>query len=299
MFPIKNDGKCLVNATLARAILASVNNDLNRPIVDAKVKKYTQDMLLSNWHYNADPIRISADHHLLDGQHRLTAIIEADVEESLYFILNLPTTTEGGLNMFEVIDQETRKPYEILAISHPSLEYCKEITTLVPKLTAFNYRELLTTNLIRPTNKTVTEFANNFMPLTTLDSFVERAYTLLNRMKSNGLHSSLISKDEAILYVATIGLTKRGNEFLEALASMEVDNGAVLNDEGYEADPTDPLAYYLLTINKLIVKGIKTPSKQRILNMFSAYRDFTNEKTASSYKGKAILYPEDYPNYNE
>lgn len=46
----------------------------NRNISDLQVTKYQTDMENGRWHFDASPIRFSADGRLLDGQHRLTAL---------------------------------------------------------------------------------------------------------------------------------------------------------------------------------------------------------------------------------
>lgn len=50
-------------------------NTVNRPIRKSKVAEYADDMLKGNWRYTGDSIKISRDGELLDGQHRLKAIL--------------------------------------------------------------------------------------------------------------------------------------------------------------------------------------------------------------------------------
>lgn len=51
----------------------------NRNIRPQTVARYARDMKAGKWHLDGSPIRFSADRALLDGQHRLAAIIEAGV----------------------------------------------------------------------------------------------------------------------------------------------------------------------------------------------------------------------------
>jgi hypothetical protein len=54
-------------------------NDHNRGVVTARVDQYAADMRRGEWRVNGEAIKISADGKILDGQHRLLAVLEADV----------------------------------------------------------------------------------------------------------------------------------------------------------------------------------------------------------------------------
>ncbi|MEG8184274.1 hypothetical protein GZH49_38110 [Nocardia terpenica] len=61
-----------VDAALARKWLQRNHN--NRPIRQARVQQYYDDMVSGRWRCNGEAIKFTADGGLLDGQHRLTAI---------------------------------------------------------------------------------------------------------------------------------------------------------------------------------------------------------------------------------
>lgn len=56
------------------------HNTHNRHLQQAKIAKYVGEMARGRWMDCADPIRISRTGKILDGQHKLHAIVEADVE---------------------------------------------------------------------------------------------------------------------------------------------------------------------------------------------------------------------------
>lgn len=60
-------------------------NIKNRRLSGRIVSKYAKDMADGNWINNGDVIRISSKGTLIDGQHRLSAIIEAGVTVTLNF----------------------------------------------------------------------------------------------------------------------------------------------------------------------------------------------------------------------
>lgn len=65
--------------TLTPEMAASLleHNQLNRPLSDQHVKRIADQIISGNWKFNGDTIKVSSDGEVLDGQHRLWAIIEA------------------------------------------------------------------------------------------------------------------------------------------------------------------------------------------------------------------------------
>jgi hypothetical protein len=65
-----------MTAVLAEKILE--RNTLNRSLRAGVVEKYARDMVTDDWPLNAETIKVTDDGRLLDGQHRLYAIILAN-----------------------------------------------------------------------------------------------------------------------------------------------------------------------------------------------------------------------------
>lgn len=53
-------------------------NTKNRLVRDATVARYARDMAAGKWHIDGSPIKFGPDGSLLDGQHRLTAVIKSN-----------------------------------------------------------------------------------------------------------------------------------------------------------------------------------------------------------------------------
>lgn len=66
------------------------NNTLNRSISDRTVNAIARDMKNGDWVLNGESIKISTAGRLLDGQHRLSACIRADVPFKTLIIEGLP-----------------------------------------------------------------------------------------------------------------------------------------------------------------------------------------------------------------
>jgi hypothetical protein len=87
-----------ITPKIAAAMLE--NNPANRPIKRQHVDAIVRDMVGGRWQTNGDAIRLNCDGSLIDGQHRLTACVEAGVPFETIVITGLPSnvraTIDGG-----------------------------------------------------------------------------------------------------------------------------------------------------------------------------------------------------------
>src|SRR5262245_875204 len=67
--------KTLVTPELATRLLEA-NGD-NRPLTQSHVERIARQIRQGKWQFNGDTIKIASNEDVLDGQHRLWAIIEA------------------------------------------------------------------------------------------------------------------------------------------------------------------------------------------------------------------------------
>jgi hypothetical protein len=80
----------IVLVTPGMAELWLTLNTVNRTIRNTKVIQYACDMLDGNWKLTGEAIKFSVTGRLLDGQHRLKAIIEADTAVPMFVVRGLP-----------------------------------------------------------------------------------------------------------------------------------------------------------------------------------------------------------------
>lgn len=66
------------------------NNTHNRKLRPRTVNQYVNAMKAGDWIFNGDPIRVTDKGRLLDGQHRLTAIVESGIVATTILITGLP-----------------------------------------------------------------------------------------------------------------------------------------------------------------------------------------------------------------
>jgi hypothetical protein len=62
----------------------------NRGVRPQVVAAYARDMLAGKWVVSGDPIRFDVKGNLIDGQHRLKAIIEADIPVKMFAVRDVP-----------------------------------------------------------------------------------------------------------------------------------------------------------------------------------------------------------------
>lgn len=98
-----------INAEIAVEMLKS-NYD-NRAEAKAHVKFLKDQMVEGKWKFTADPIKISKTGRILDGQHRLMAIIESNTEHDFLICYDLDD------EIFDVLDTgKNRSAANILSI---------------------------------------------------------------------------------------------------------------------------------------------------------------------------------------
>lgn len=85
-----------VTPALARQLLES--NGRNRRVRQAQVEQFAKAMTNGSWDLNGETIKIADDGTVLDGQHRLMAIVLADVTVDLVLVEGLPVETQDSMD---------------------------------------------------------------------------------------------------------------------------------------------------------------------------------------------------------
>lgn len=73
-------------------------NTSNRSVRRATVKAYARDMQNGNWKITAEPVKFDINGLLIDGQHRLLAVREADVTVPLFVATGLPCESQDAMD---------------------------------------------------------------------------------------------------------------------------------------------------------------------------------------------------------
>lgn len=73
-------------------------NTSNRKVRPARVREYAAAMTEGRWLYTADPVRFDEDGKLIDGQHRLMAIVRSGVEIEMHVVRGLSRHAQDALD---------------------------------------------------------------------------------------------------------------------------------------------------------------------------------------------------------
>lgn len=86
----------MISPRRAAELLAA--NTANRKIRRAVVERYARDMAAGRWNFDGSPIRFSKGGELIDGQHRLTALIESGVTLPFVVIYDLALEVRDSID---------------------------------------------------------------------------------------------------------------------------------------------------------------------------------------------------------
>jgi len=81
--------------------LLSVNKR-NRKLARSKVEDHVLALRKGDWIFNGDAVRVSTEGDLLDGQHRLTAIVKSGVAVPVLVVYGLQPTTQDTMDIGKV-----------------------------------------------------------------------------------------------------------------------------------------------------------------------------------------------------
>ena len=74
-------------------------NDVNRALRASLVERFTNVMLAGGWHLNGETIKFDYDGNLIDGQHRLMAVVEAGRPQQFVVVKNLPPVSRASIDI--------------------------------------------------------------------------------------------------------------------------------------------------------------------------------------------------------
>lgn len=122
----------IVEVTPALAMKIMENNSKNRPISDNMVKRYAKIMRQGRWKFNGEPIIVAEDGTLLDGQHRLQAILACGQSQRMAIIGNVPK------DAFSTIDIGKKRSAADALATH-NREYTKHRAIIAAAITTINH----------------------------------------------------------------------------------------------------------------------------------------------------------------
>lgn len=88
----------IVDMTPAMALGLLEHNTRNRALRRSHVARLADAIRRGEWQLNGEPVQVAEDGSLLNGQHRLTAIVEADRTVQVLVIKDLPKGTQDTMD---------------------------------------------------------------------------------------------------------------------------------------------------------------------------------------------------------
>jgi len=73
-------------------------NTHNRKLSEDRVRDYARDMLAGHWPYNGETIKVAEDGTIIDGQHRLAAIVLSNAMVEMEVITGLPMEVQATVD---------------------------------------------------------------------------------------------------------------------------------------------------------------------------------------------------------
>lgn len=120
-------------------------NTHNRSVREKAVYAYARDMEAGNWQENGESIKFAADGVLLDGQHRLEAIVLSGTTQRMLVVTGLPNATQ------ETMDDGRKRTLND-ALSLRGEEYAVPLSSLLRRALMWQNGLYRNTGAYTPTN---------------------------------------------------------------------------------------------------------------------------------------------------
>jgi len=236
---------------------SSKNYHGNREIKSARVSAYVQLMMNGTWQLTADPISFNSNYELLNGQHRLKAIVESGITVDFIVCFFAPDTYayDSGLprnKRDQLLLSDGSIPYDLLSdkkiasavtfyLSFTSGRTYRDIST--PEFESFVKDNMTTLTKVKNICDTCIKYATNSKDRKTLGSAIIYIYCLILLL----LYRDMVSESDI-------------EEFLEIYMSGGIPNdrkekGTIKIHEGdviVTLDNNTPISTYEKVVNPVV-----------------------------------------------
>jgi len=264
--------KTIITPEKAKELLEN-NAENQRKINKQRIKKYAEDMKNGSWVYNGETIIVSKSGKLIDGQHRLMAVVESGCEIETAFVDDVPDE-QDGIDTFCTINSENRNNADVLYI-----DGFKEETSLFVKYISLHKAFLQQKLSSKPSG--IRYKNHEIIDLARQEDYKE-ALEVIERAKRLQKRCDLLQIQIWILAVRVLGELEKGNEFLEKLADCDLE------------EDFSPITAYKKFLYKIAGVGGIAYTKMRWIGLFRAYKEFVEGKEVLQMRIKSTQ-PIDYP----
>jgi hypothetical protein len=172
-----------VNASIAKEMLK--RNFNNRKLNDSHVRNLANQMKLNSWLFDGTPLKFDRHGRLLDGQHRLNAVIESNT--TIKFLILSDIETEA----FKVMDTgKLRSSSDVLSIMN--VKYYNDVSYIARQSILFENGKVSTGgSTLKISNTQVVDWYNNNLEILNI---IPKAETLSTKF------SKVLSRSQVAFY---------------------------------------------------------------------------------------------------
>lgn len=263
----------LIDPDLARTYLDE--NDANRPLRARVVNAYARDMGHGTWHVTGEAIKFSTTGELLDGQHRLTAIIESGTAQWMLVVRGLHPDTKAVIDTGAPRTAGDALKLVGLGGSSPFAVASAARLMVLWKTDRLRYMNAGMRHEDRATHGEIIQAVHDYPDLLDAVLDADRDYARTGIPTGPGAMARLVLYDLD---------AKDAEEFFEALSGYKTDGS------------NDPRAVLLYTIRQMRALGqMRKPGEAvgLIFTAWNAWRDGQKLSTLNTRdkKGKALPIP--------
>lgn len=172
-----------ITPELAKKML--LKNKGNRIVSDRHVNFISQQMLAGKWRFAADPIRFSKSGKLIDGQHRLLAVVKSNTAYDFLVIHGLDD------DVFNMIDTgKNRNASDLLSIQGISAAgKVASAARFIILFEAGRYNAITNGKTVLATNDDIVRFINNTPEILEICSYTSTIYRKFGFIPCSALSS--------------------------------------------------------------------------------------------------------------
>ncbi len=261
----KNVTAQFINVDAETAKYYLEKNISNRRLDKNRVDKYVEDMKKGYWCFNGDAIRFDIDGNLIDGQHRLTAIVKTNIEQVFIVIKNVEKESKRTIDT-----GKARTGSDVLSMfSNVGSRDCGVIAGAITKLVLYEAGLGLRSGSTKHVTNSVTE------------EYYKKYYLEISKSIEylNGIfdhHAMVLSRSEALFL----------HIIFSRVSNIEADIflKKIITGIGIEENSNEKLLRNILT--KRAMKTIKIPASDCL---FTAIKAWNRSRKGGVYSSEGNL----------
>jgi len=267
----------------------------NRSVNAMRVEAYAKDMAEGNWRMTGEAIKFSDLMVLIDGQHRLHAIVKADIPVEIVVMRGLPQ--ESIVNMDTAMPRSLRNVLEFMSYDNPS-ELARALSQAWVYEAYMEDKVLTDSGTIREqvvmrdaqNKKSYRRYSNNLFTRTAALELLDRRESLMDSVKAMKPHCHGRQSQDVNAAVGTVALMHNIATTVDEGASVIEFVELVRAGEGFNTDVT-------FQLNRILARAGTDRAADQMLPYvkdalwFRGYQAYMEGTTGKLRRPKLNSYP--------